>query len=124
MTIRNKTCVFETNHVYDSLSDKIMDGLSKDLTHENREQAVVSSQRLETTDKQVYILSNESTQTITLLVKSAPATRRLDLAGRRMDIKELGFVSKNKMLVKIETFIPKRSAPRKAEKYADLRFAF
>ena len=99
MTIRDRTCVFETNHVFDSLSDTIIDALPKDLTIENREQVVVSSQRLDATDKEIYILRNESTQTISLVVKSAPATRKCDLVGRKVDIKELVLISANKIMV-------------------------
>ena len=43
MTIKNKTCVLETNHVYDSLSRKIIDDLPGYLTCNNRESVVVSS---------------------------------------------------------------------------------
>lgn len=43
ITVRNKTCVFETSHVFDSLSTQIIDDLPVDLTHENREDVVVSS---------------------------------------------------------------------------------
>ena len=43
MTIRNKTCALETNHVYDTLSDRIMDDLPVCLTEGNRENVVISS---------------------------------------------------------------------------------
>ena len=43
ITVRNKTFVFETSHVFDSLSGQIMDDLPAGLTGENREDVVVSS---------------------------------------------------------------------------------
>ena len=38
---------------------------------------------------------------LSLLVKSAPATRKCDLVGRKREIEELVFVSANKALVKL-----------------------
>ena len=101
ITVRNKTCVFETSHVFDSLSPKIIDDLHARLTLEKRgDLVVVSSQRLEATDKEIFTLLNQKTQMLSLLVKAPPATRKCDLIGRKTHIDELVFVSANKILVK------------------------
>ena len=49
------------NLVYDSIPDEIMDDLPFGLTQENRESVVVSSQRLEATDNEIFTLKNERT---------------------------------------------------------------
>ena len=78
-----------------------MDDLPIGLTHENRENVVVSSQRLEATDKEILTLYNERTRMISHLIKSPPASRKCDLLGRNRLIRELVFVSENKILVKL-----------------------
>ena len=72
ITIRGKTCVLETNHVFESVPKHLL--CKEDLQ-------VSSCQRLDGAEKEILTLRNKSSQMISFAIKSPPASRKCDTAG-------------------------------------------